>query len=799
MSLLKQLTQERPLLPNDVKSFYNSHRTGRTRPSINDISRTLQSIASLYTRVFIIVDALDKCQLTGGYRAKFLSEIFSLQAECGINLFITSRFIPEIIERFQRSLLLEIRANEQDVRRYVDGHISHLPSFAKRSPDLQEEVKTGIVKAVDGMFLLAQLHLESLFGKRFVKAFRAALTRLPTGSKAYDRAYNNAMERIEGQVADQEELAKQVLSWVTCAKRQLTTSELQHALAVEVGEPELDKDNLPQIDDMVSMCAGLVTVDKESGVIRLVHYTTQDFFTRTWKQWFPNAETDITMICSTYLSFKVFQNGPCKTDKEFEERLRSNQLYSYAARSWGLRAQQVRTPYQKVINFLKSSVKVGASSQALFVNKRVVIAGEGYNAGFPRHMTGLHLAAYFGVDYAAQLLLDNIGPNMKDGYGRIPLFYAAEKGHSAFIQILLEARADTALKDRDHRMPLSYSASNGHEDAMKLLLEKSSVDIDSRDIQGRTPLAWAAMNGHEAIVKLLLETGKTDIDSKDEDRQTPLAWAAMNGHETVMELLLATKEVDADSITTNHYRAMDCIGGVASFRTPLSWAAEKGHEIIVKLLLETGRVDVDSKDEYGQTPLSWAAEEGHKGVVKLLLETGKVDADSKSTGRFGAGQTPLLFAARNGHEAVVQQLLQTGKVDVDSKNTGEYFPGRTPLSWAAENGEEAVVKLLLEKGHANVNSMLTGKYVPDFAPILWLGDGHGKVVASETIGEYFVGRTPLAWAAENGHEAIVQLLLDKGANADLKDENGWTPLSWATRNGHEAVIKLLLATPGIFP
>jgi hypothetical protein len=93
-------------------------------------------------------------------------------------------------------------------------------------------------------FLLAQLHLDSLIGKRAPKAIRTTLQKLPTGSDAYDHAYKDAMERIGGQVKDQEELAKQVLSWITCAKRPLTTSELQHALAVEVGESALDEENL---------------------------------------------------------------------------------------------------------------------------------------------------------------------------------------------------------------------------------------------------------------------------------------------------------------------------------------------------------------------------------------------------------------------------------------------------------------------------------------------------------------------------------------------------------------------------
>jgi Cdc6-like AAA superfamily ATPase len=150
-SLLKQLTQGRSSLPDTIKSLYDSHQDKRTRPSFDEISRALQSAVTMYSRVFIIIDALDECQVSHNCRKTFLSELFGLQAKSGANLFATSRFIPEITEKFQGSLSLEIRASEHDVRRYVDGHISYLPSFVGRSPDLQEEVKTGIVKAVNGM------------------------------------------------------------------------------------------------------------------------------------------------------------------------------------------------------------------------------------------------------------------------------------------------------------------------------------------------------------------------------------------------------------------------------------------------------------------------------------------------------------------------------------------------------------------------------------------------------------------------------------------------------------------------
>lgn len=54
------------------------------------------------------------------------------------------------------------------------------------------------------------------------------------------------------------------------------------------------------------------------------------------------------------------------------------------------------------------------------------------------------------------------------------------------------------------------------------------------------------------------------------------------------------------------------------------------------------------------------------------------------------------------------------------------------------------------------------------------------------------GRTPLLWAAKNRHEAVVRLLLEKGADVDEQDLNRQTPLLWAAKNGHETIVKLLL-------
>jgi hypothetical protein len=115
-------------------------------------------------------------------------------------------------------------------------------------------------------FLLAQLHLDSLIDKPTPRAIRRALEKFPKGSDALDQAYQEAIVRIQGQEAGFQELSKRILSWITCTQRPLTTLELQHALAVDVGDSELGEDNLQDIEEMVSVCAGLVTVDEQSNM-----------------------------------------------------------------------------------------------------------------------------------------------------------------------------------------------------------------------------------------------------------------------------------------------------------------------------------------------------------------------------------------------------------------------------------------------------------------------------------------------------------------------------------------------------
>ncbi|KAF2809675.1 uncharacterized protein BDZ99DRAFT_33975 [Mytilinidion resinicola] len=279
-AILKQLVQARPSLVGPVERLHKQHANRGTRPSPDEVFSALQDVLAHYSTIHIVVDALDECQDSDGTRCQFLAKLRDLQAVRDVRLMATSRFIPEITDGFNEALRLEVQASREDVKRFVAGQSYRLPRCIQHDPALQEIVQEKIVEAVDGMFLLARLHTDSLLDKRTAKDVKLTLAKLSKSSAALDDAYKEAIQRIQGQLSGDYVLAKKVLSWITYAKRPLTTTEMCCALAVEPDETKLDPENIPDVEDLLSVCAGLVVVDQESAVIRLVHYTTQEYFER---------------------------------------------------------------------------------------------------------------------------------------------------------------------------------------------------------------------------------------------------------------------------------------------------------------------------------------------------------------------------------------------------------------------------------------------------------------------------------------------------------------------------------------
>ncbi|KZL79970.1 ankyrin repeat protein [Colletotrichum incanum] len=565
LGLLRQLCQDRSSLPEEVRQLYNNHKKAGTRDLREETIRILRTVISLYTKTYILVDALDECQNDDdSCRDRFITEISRLSSFCNVNVFATSRDVPDVTNQFNNGAKLKIRASDEDVKRYLDNQMLKLPA-------------------------------SSLIGKRSAKAVKSALAKLSTGSDAYDIAYDKAMERIEGQLKDQERLAKDALSWIVCSRAPLSTFELQEALAIERGATELGEENISEIEDINSACAGLVTVDEESHVIRLVHYTTQEYFERTKIRWLPEAEAFVTVSCVNYLSFKDFSSGPCNDYKELRKRLEKQPALPICGTKLGTSCPS---------NIASNQTNLSASFEVLWNTKLRERGGkpEWYEIR-PTNLSGLHLEAHFGIEEYFEIAMKEIPRDLNKP---IPKF-------------------DISAQDSLGQTPVFYAASSNFEDLTKVLLEHKPVNFNKK----KTTMA---------ITRWLIATyiDKINTDPKDKYGQTPLLYAAKHGHEAIFRCLLDTGKVDVNSRNIHG-------------RTPLLYATEMGHNAIARCLLETGKVNVNVRNVFGRTPLSYAAEKGHEAIVECLLETRKIDVNSKDS----SGRTPLLYAAHQGHESLL--------------------------------------------------------------------------------------------------------------------------------------------------
>lgn len=153
-SLLKQLLQKlvqqlRPI-SGSIFDLYRHHRDKATRPSLSEYSRLLAAELHHFSRIFIVIDALDECAEEGGIREQFLTEVRKLLPS--VHLLVTSRDIPDMERKFEGATRLDIHASDGDIRRYLKNRVDReLARFLKRDTTLQADILTTITEKAQGM------------------------------------------------------------------------------------------------------------------------------------------------------------------------------------------------------------------------------------------------------------------------------------------------------------------------------------------------------------------------------------------------------------------------------------------------------------------------------------------------------------------------------------------------------------------------------------------------------------------------------------------------------------------------
>jgi glucuronoarabinoxylan endo-1,4-beta-xylanase len=343
---------------------------------------------------------------------------------------------------------------------------------------------------------------------------------------------------------------------------------------------------------------------------------------------------------------------------------------------------------------------------------------------------------------------DEMWGNKNPFPGKRPFQVKPDGGNISIYPDLKESDLNEILNERLHNgwSLLHLTIMNGDGDAVKYLID-SGADINTRANDGWTPLHMAAATfaGNESKPNRVNDYSKYDIFKLVLDAQPNL-------HVT-----------SDDGWTPLHAAVANAYTG---------WRGDSNHSLQrVKDLLNAG-INLESKDLNGRTALHWASLQGYlhyagvpsvkADVVTLLVGEGaNIGAVDKT------GKTPLHLAVEMGYHEIVLELMTAG-ADVKMKDKN----GVTPLEIAKRTNNDTII-FILENG----------KLPGDDKPV---DSNPQKQTESLKYGP------ELLKAAWEGDIRKVKELLEKGADTEYRDNDGFNALERARDNGHSEIVTLIM-------
>ena len=281
----------------------------------------------------------------------------------------------------------------------------------------------------------------------------------------------------------------------------------------------------------------------------------------------------------------------------------------------------------------------------------------------------------------------------------------------------------------------------------------AGVDVSSEEVSHLLRLAVA--RGHAGVAAGMLAAG------------------ARPGECLGAELLVAALKADAASLVAPLLRALpadaDMEGAAASGWTPLFWAAQRGDAAAVEALLAAGAA-VGATERSGGTPLMVAVQHGQASAAAALL-TANADVEAVDS----AGWSAMLWAAQAGDAAMLRLLRGAGASTQSAAGSA--------LMVAVENGRvEAAGELLASATPGDSGGGGGGGDAP--AP------GLARVEVDARDAQ---GWTAVAVAAGSGRVKLLRMLLRAGGSPYARtSRTGRTPLMAAAQGGHAAAVQALV-------
>ncbi|MDR3192810.1 MAG: ankyrin repeat domain-containing protein, partial [Treponema sp.] len=366
----------------------------------------------------------------------------------------------------------------------------------------------------------------------------------------------------------------------------------------------------------------------------------------------------------------------------------------------------------------------------------------------------LHYASQWKLDgYIPLLIQQGAYTEAANATGETPLFVAVKYNNDTTVRVLLEAGASLSSRDNMGNSALHAAVRwNGRKAALALI--DAGIDINAHALNGKTPLHDAIRLGIGDLEALLISRG-ADIEVRDADGNTPFMEAILAGFPRTVDRLV---DLGADTNTRN-----------TRGDTPLHIAVAAERSDLVGMLLGWG-APIHAKNATGRTPFQMALSISPRLVSTLLTKDRIWAADDN-------GSSPLHIAISqhapaNIIEIIINQGARLSAIDAKGRN-----PLRLAVDQEAWNSAKLLAdagadpftvagdgmspgELALVKGQVGVQALFSGRAI------------HARDASGNTI---------LHYAARYGNPELISLLLELGANKDLKNIAAERPADIAIR------------------
>ena len=376
--------------------------------------------------------------------------------------------------------------------------------------------------------------------------------------------------------------------------------------------------------------------------------------------------------------------------------------------------------------------------------------------------------------------------NGRDADGRTPLFKAITLYHETNFTALLRHSADVNIQDKDGNTPLHVAITQAPVSNSKIkMLLSHGANPNAQNSNGETPLHALCryITLDDTVILPLFLEAKADLEAKTDAGLTVLLKAVTNNSKLsyIKSLIEAGARVDARDLKGKSALHLAC----QHIQTAVP---------LIRALIEAG-ADPTTKDFAGNTILHQAARsppDYYQMEQLLLLET-ILDLGVSPSSRNNSGQTPFYIAA-GMQRCRLNTMYKTDPYDFllgprcNSDVNGHDNMGIRPIHLAATLSEVQFLRLI-DEGADLLAVTVEGQSVLQIAArarqsnivgiILNLLKDLGKPSLVDNVDKE--GRTALHYAVKSGRLESVNLLLEAGADVNLKDRKNCTPLDMCSQ------------------